>query len=72
MERRGGSAGIEPAEALDRVGRRQTLDLDVSLAELLESPWVGLHPPVGARADDQALRQLVKQIGKSTRLNSSH
>ncbi len=36
MQRGGGSAWIEPAEALDRAGRRQALDLDRSVAQLLD------------------------------------
>src|SRR5437763_443246 len=61
------SARVELAVATDSLVRRQGLDLDAPLPQLLERLRVGAHLPVRARAHDQALRQLldnVPEIGK--------
>src|SRR6266496_327239 len=61
------AARVELAVATDGLVRRQGLDLDAPLPQLLERLRVGTHLPVGSRADDQPLRQLlddVAEIGK--------
>src|SRR5205823_3297054 len=61
------AARVELAVATDGLVRRQGLDLDAPLPELLERFRVGTHLPVRARAHDQPLRQLlddVSEIGK--------
>jgi hypothetical protein len=62
------AAGVELAVAMDSLARRQGLDLDASLPELLNRLWVGTHLPVRARTYDKALRQLVDdltEVGKN-------
>src|SRR5215210_3971738 len=61
------AARVELAVATDSLVRRQGLDLDAPLPQLLDCLRVRTHPPVGAHAHDQALRQLlddVAEIGK--------
>src|SRR5215211_7284229 len=62
MECGGRAARVELAVATDGLVRRQGLDLDAPLPQLLECLRVGTHLPVGARAHDQALRQLLDHI----------
>ncbi len=61
------AARVELAVATDSLVRRQGLDLDAPPPQLLDCLRVGTHLPVGARAHDQPLRQLldhVAEIGK--------
>lgn len=61
------AVGVELAVAMDSLARRQDLDLDTSLPELLNRLRIGTHLPVRARAYNQALRQLVddlREVGK--------
>src|SRR5437773_7537038 len=58
------AARVELAVATDGLVRRQRLDLDAPLPQLLERLRVGTHLPVGARAYDQPLRQLVDDVAE--------
>ena len=53
---------IELAEALDRVGRGQALDLDLPFAQLFDRGRIGPQLSVRAGADDQQLRQFVEDV----------
>ncbi len=44
------------------IGCRQTLDVDLPRAELLEGAGVGPHPAVRAGADDQPFGKLVEHL----------
>src|SRR5439155_6616505 len=58
------AARVELAVATDSLVRRQGLDLDAPLPELLERLRVGTHLPVGAHAHDQPLRQLLEDVAE--------
>src|SRR6266545_3325567 len=62
MERGRRAARVELAVATDSLIRRQGLDLDAPLPQLLDCLRVGTHLPVRARPHDQALRQLVDDV----------
>src|SRR5206468_2696105 len=58
------AARVELAVATDSLVRRQGLDLDAPLPQLLDCLRVGTHLPVRAHAHNQALRQLLDNIAE--------
>jgi diadenosine tetraphosphatase ApaH/serine/threonine PP2A family protein phosphatase len=58
------AAGVELAVAMDSLARRQSLDLDTPLPELLNRLRVGTHLPVRARAYNEPLRQLIDDLAE--------
>src|SRR6266480_1999735 len=61
---RSAGARVELAVATDSLVRRQSLDLDAPLPQLLERLRVGTHLPERAHAHDQALRQLLEDVAE--------
>ena len=59
MKRSGRSTRIELPITTHSLGRRQRLDLDTALPQLVERLRVGTQLPVRAGAHDQALRQVI-------------
>ncbi len=65
MKRSRGATRIEAGVAADGLGRRQRLDLDPPLPQLLERLALGPESAFRARTQDQALRQLVDTYARS-------
>jgi hypothetical protein len=57
-------AVVELAVAMDSLARRQSLDLDTPLPELLNRLRVGPHLSIRARAHNEALRQLIDDLAE--------
>ena len=62
MQRGGGAARVELRVPLDRLRRRQYLDLDTARTQTLDRLRIGLQPPVRTCADDEALGELVEHV----------
>jgi hypothetical protein len=62
MERRRSTAGIELAVTANRVRRRQGLNFDTCVSQLLNSLGIGTHPPVRAGTHDQVLGELFADV----------
>src|SRR5206468_10085895 len=58
------AARVELAVATDSLVRRQGLDLDAPLPQLLDCLQVGTHLPVRTHAHDEPLRQLLEDVAE--------
>src|SRR6266487_5003813 len=58
------AARVELAVATDSLVRRQRLDLDAPLPQLLDCLRVGTHLPVRTHAHDEPLRQLLEDVAE--------